>query len=289
MEKQLEDAAITDSLTGIFNRRGFFIMAEQQCKLSDRNKRALSLLYIDLDGMKNINDELGHKEGDLALIDTSRILKRSLRETDIVARIGGDEFTVLLTDTSEPDIEKVIIGHIHNNIAKHNETAGRRYELMLSIGISRYDPAFPCAIDDLMHRADKLMYEDKTMHRLQREIAFIKETKSDRRIYKRFITSHDCWAELDISGKVKIHDISINGARVSTPRPLGTDIIYKIKISPGNREEMSLAGIVAWSSPSEAAEGNAASVSYMAGIKFIQMSNTLKSSIDQFIEGYPGD
>ncbi len=280
MEKQLKSAAITDPLTGLFNRRGFFTLAEQQCKLSDRNKRALSMLYIDLDGMKNINDELGHKEGDHALIDTSHILKKSLREADIVARIGGDEFAVLLTDTSEPDIDKVIIANIHNTIVKHNETAGRRYELMLSIGISCYDPTFPCSIDDLLQKADELMYEDKKLHKLQKNVSLITEEKSDRRIYKRFMTSDECWAELDISGRVKIQDISIGGARVSTPLPLDKGTIYIITITPSKREEISLSGIVVWSSPSEYAEGNAENFSYMAGIKFTEMSETLKRSIN---------
>ena len=167
MEERLKEAAITDDLTGLFNRRGFFTISEKQCKLASRNRRGMALLYMDLDGMKTINDELGHKAGDQALVDIANILKESFRESDIIARIGGDEFAALLTELSEPDIEYLIAAHLQNNLRIHNKREDIDYELWLSIGIARYDPEHPCSIDALISRADALMYKDKKYHRLR--------------------------------------------------------------------------------------------------------------------------
>jgi two-component system cell cycle response regulator len=167
MEKKLADAAITDELTGLFNRRGFFTLGEQQCRLADRHSKCMSLLYIDLDGFKNINDELGHQTGDEALLDTANILRKTFRKSDIIARIGGDEFAVLLTEPSETPAEDVIIAHVMERFSLHNKQGGRKYELLLSIGMAHYDPERPCSIDQLLNKADALMYDDKRRHRLE--------------------------------------------------------------------------------------------------------------------------
>jgi diguanylate cyclase (GGDEF)-like protein/PAS domain S-box-containing protein len=285
MEEKLRATAITDELTGLLNRRGFFTLAEQQRKLSDRSKRSISLMYLDLDGMKNINDELGHTEGDRALTDTASILKNSLRESDIIARIGGDEFAVLLTDTTEPDIEKTIIRHIQHNTMKHNNSKGRKYELILSIGMYRYNPDTPCSIYDLLKRADESMYKDKQRHKLEKGVTpLLKEDNVDRRVFKRFKTGDHCWAELDISGKVKVKDISIGGARLNTPQPLTSHTLYKIKIYPSDNEEIALTGVVAWSSRIGYEMGKDVKFPYEAGLKFIELSENLKSSLDKFTE-----
>ena len=167
MEERLKEAAITDDLTGLFNRRGFFTISGKQCKLANRTGRGMALLYMDLDGMKTINDELGHKAGDQALVDTANILKKSFRESDIIARIGGDEFAVLLTELSEPDIEYLIADHLQDNLRIHNKQEGLAYELWLSMGIAHFDPQQPYSIDALISRADSLMYKDKKHHRLR--------------------------------------------------------------------------------------------------------------------------
>ncbi|MBI5664544.1 MAG: diguanylate cyclase, partial [Nitrospirae bacterium] len=115
IEDKLKSAAVTDELTGLFNRRGFFTLAEQQLKMADRLKKKMSLLYLDLDNLKVINDELGHKIGDEALWDAAGIIKNSVRGSDIIARIGGDEFALLLTNLSAPDTEEAVIRHLHHN------------------------------------------------------------------------------------------------------------------------------------------------------------------------------
>jgi diguanylate cyclase (GGDEF)-like protein/PAS domain S-box-containing protein len=164
MEERLKEAAITDELTGLLNRRGFYTVADQQCKLADRTKRSMTLLYIDLDGMKTINDELGHQTGDQALKDMAVILKKTFRGSDVIARMGGDEFSVLLTEPSE-SAESAVTHHLHDNICRHNETAGRNFELLISLGISYYNPRKPCSIENLLMEADSSMYEDKKSHK----------------------------------------------------------------------------------------------------------------------------
>jgi len=133
LEEQLQTAAITDELTGVYNRRGFFALAEQQCKLADRTKRRMSLLFLDVDDLKIINDQFGHKTGDQALEDTASILKHTFRKSDIIGRIGGDEFAVLLTEQTESDIGPVISHNIRKNFYLHNREMGRKYNLSISI------------------------------------------------------------------------------------------------------------------------------------------------------------
>ena len=100
-EKVIRNLSITDDLTNLFNRRGFFTLAEQQLQIASRTGREMVLLFVDLDKLKSINDALGHAEGDQALRETATILKNSFRESDIIARIGGDEFVVLAAETPE--------------------------------------------------------------------------------------------------------------------------------------------------------------------------------------------
>ncbi len=161
MEERLRSTSITDMLTGVLNRRGFFTLAHKQWKLADRSRKAMALLFIDLDGLKQINDDWGHSAGDLALIDTARILKESFRESDIIARIGGDEFAVLITELAETDMMDVITRHVHENVEKQNKEGRRSYHLSISMGIVNYDPQHPRSVDELMTEADALMYENK--------------------------------------------------------------------------------------------------------------------------------
>jgi len=161
LESKLREASITDELTGLLNRRGFRILSDQQCKVAIRNKCGISLLFADLDNLKKINDELGHDKGDQALINAASILKKTFRESDVIGRIGGDEFAVFLTNDSEPNSENTIINHVLENLKSFNEQNQLRYKLSLSMGIAQEKPEHPCPIDKLITRADKLMYEQK--------------------------------------------------------------------------------------------------------------------------------
>ena len=152
--------AITDELTGLCNRRGFFTLAEQQLRLLKRLKRGIYILYADVDNLKRINDTLGHQKGDTALTDTANILKATYRESDIIARIGGDEFVVAPIGTTGDRIDAVT-ARLEENIKRHNEKEGRPYELSLSFGVAYCDPENLCSIDELLARAEKIMYEHK--------------------------------------------------------------------------------------------------------------------------------
>jgi len=151
-------SSLTDDLTGLYNRRGFFSLAEHQFKLTKRNHKSMVLVFGDLDALKCINDTLGHSAGDQALIDTANLLRRTFREIDILARIGGDEFVVLIT---EPSDAKAILRRLHQNLEQHNSRGGRPYRLELSIGIAHYNPLFPSSIEELVRQADTSMYEAK--------------------------------------------------------------------------------------------------------------------------------
>lgn len=156
----LRSPSLIDDLTNLYNRRGFLNLAEHQLKLARRTKRGLLLIFADLDDLKQINDTFGHKEGDFALIESANILKETFRSSDIIARIGGDEFVALALETSEANVE-VIYTRLQSNLDVHNIGSNRPYTLSISIGIAYYNPESSHTIDELLTRADKLMYEQK--------------------------------------------------------------------------------------------------------------------------------
>jgi diguanylate cyclase (GGDEF)-like protein/PAS domain S-box-containing protein len=161
----LRGLSLKDELTGLLNRRGFMTLAEYELKLSIRNKMQTMMLYADLDGMKWINDNLGHEEGDRALINTADILKRTFRDSDIIARLGGDEFAVLLMGGSARSTE-IAIGRLHLNLLAYNARAFSKYVLSLSIGTATYDHEQVCSLQDLLKQADQSMYMEKKAHRM---------------------------------------------------------------------------------------------------------------------------
>ena len=158
--EEIREMSLRDQLTELYNRRGFLTLAEQQFKLSDRTKGKMVLFFADLDGLKWINDTLGHEEGDKAIIEATAVFKEAFRSSDIIARMGGDEFAILAIDPEELNSE-IIINRLQNQIDKHNNQADRRYKLSISVGCSSYDPENPSSLDELMASADKLMYEQK--------------------------------------------------------------------------------------------------------------------------------
>jgi diguanylate cyclase (GGDEF)-like protein len=159
-QERLRVTSITDELTGLSNRRGFYTLAEQQLKLSRRQHKGIYVLYADVDGLKAINDTWGHLEGDHALVEVAGILKGTYRESDIVARIGGDEFVVIPIGSTGDNLP-VITDRLKKSLEARNATSNRGYDVCLSFGVAYYDPANPCTIDDLLSRADKSMYEHK--------------------------------------------------------------------------------------------------------------------------------
>jgi diguanylate cyclase (GGDEF)-like protein len=159
-EEELRELSLADDLTGLTNRRGFILLARQQMKVADRSRKKICLLYADLDGLKSINDTLGHVEGDRAIVDMATILKKSFRASDIVARLGGDEFVALSVEDSA-DVEKLIKERLLENLHEYKLDFPRPYELSVSFGISTHDPNHPERLEDFIDRGDRLMYEHK--------------------------------------------------------------------------------------------------------------------------------
>jgi diguanylate cyclase (GGDEF)-like protein/PAS domain S-box-containing protein len=163
LEDTLRNSSLKDDLTGLLNRRGLLKQAAPYFDFARRQKEALLLLFIDLDGMKKINDEFGHNEGDNALINTAAILNRSFRSTDIIARLGGDEFTVLVTDLNA-DKEEAIT-RLNENLKAYNATEPRGHKLAFSIGVATLEPERMTCFEELLEQADQAMYEQKRMKR----------------------------------------------------------------------------------------------------------------------------
>ncbi len=157
---KLEGLSLLDDLTQLYNRRGF--LAESQQRLGEARKKGFRVffLFMDLDNLKWINDSWGHQKGDQALTQFATILTHALRRSDVKGRLGGDEFAVLAEETEglTPDM---LIDRIHSRVRAFNEAKGFPFPLSLSMGVSYFDPDHPCTIDELMVRADKLMYEQK--------------------------------------------------------------------------------------------------------------------------------
>ncbi len=165
LRSQLRALSLTDELTGLYNRRGFFSLAQQQLKLANREKRGALVVFVDLDNLKWINDTLGHRAGDQALVETAKILKNTFRNSDIIARLGGDEFAIIALEGCEGEESKdsveIFTTRLEKNLEGYNGRENRRYELSLSVGMARYNPGCPCSVDDLLAQADKLMYKQK--------------------------------------------------------------------------------------------------------------------------------
>jgi two-component system, cell cycle response regulator len=160
MNERIRTMSFTDELTGLYNRRGFFTLIEHLLKMAKRQDKGLFMLYSDLDNLKVINDTWGHRVGDMALIDIAQILKENFRESDIIARIGGDEFVVMPVGTDGDDMTAILV-RLQNAIDIHNLQNTRDYAISVSTGISYYDPKFPVSVDKLLAQADTSMYEQK--------------------------------------------------------------------------------------------------------------------------------
>jgi diguanylate cyclase (GGDEF)-like protein/PAS domain S-box-containing protein len=165
LQQELVRLSSLDELTGLMNRRAFLELAEPQLKLSKRMNLALTLLFIDLDSMKQINDTLGHLQGDNALKDLASLLKSVFRESDIVARVGGDEFCVLEASSEsglDPSVQR-----FNSAVATFNEEHQRPYLLSVSVGAAFFDPKSPSTIEQLIDEADRSMYQEKYRRRTE--------------------------------------------------------------------------------------------------------------------------
>jgi diguanylate cyclase (GGDEF)-like protein len=165
LERELRYLALTDDLTCMYNRRGFFAAATQLLKVASRNGQSLLLFFCNFDNLKRINDTFGHREGDLALLRTADALERSFRAADLLARLGGDEFVVLALEAADGQemlrrFEKAL---------KEANSGESRFQLSVSVGVARFDPKCAVSLSALISQATKAMYQEK-----QRRLAAVR-------------------------------------------------------------------------------------------------------------------
>lgn len=152
--------ATLDELTALSNRRGFEALAQHALKVCHRMGRPAALLFFDLDGFKQINDKHGHAEGDRALISFAESLRSAFRDSDVIGRMGGDEFVAVLTDSSSSETT-VATKRLQEMIDHRNRNSGRGYHIRYSVGEIAYDPARHASITELLAEADAAMYAAK--------------------------------------------------------------------------------------------------------------------------------
>jgi diguanylate cyclase (GGDEF)-like protein/PAS domain S-box-containing protein len=163
-EAALQSLSLVDELTGLYNRRGFLAVTEQHLASIRRSERVPVILYADLDGLKEINDSLGHHEGDRALVMAAQIFKATFRNSDIVARLGGDEFVALASIGPEEQADSLTF-RLQEKFSACNARPNRLYDLSISVGLAHFDDTEAHSIEELMARADGAMYEDKRRKR----------------------------------------------------------------------------------------------------------------------------
>ena len=163
VERELRSLALTDELTSLYNRRGFWASATQRLKLAHRNTHEALLFFCDLDSLKQINDSYGHEEGDRALVRAANVLAQTFRNSDILARLSGDEFAVLASEASGQH-QEIILDRLRKNLEKSRATE-TRYMLSLSFGVAHFDPRSLVSLGELMAQADQAMYEQKGRRR----------------------------------------------------------------------------------------------------------------------------
>ena len=159
-QESLRNLSLTDDLTGLYNRRGFFALAKQQLSSARREGRHASLVYIDMDGLKRLNDTHGHEIGSRVIQEVGDILRETFRSSDLIARIGGDEFVVFETSNDQID-EGTDVQRLQDNVTRHNAQQARDYEISLSIGVASMDSDSSMTLEELLKNGDKTMYQQK--------------------------------------------------------------------------------------------------------------------------------
>lgn len=157
---ELEMYATTDTMTGVYNRRIGFLLLEEEIHKAKRNKSVLTICFIDINGLKEVNDSFGHREGDELILMVVEILKESLRESDIICRMGGDEFLVIMADCNMNQSLSVWEG-IQTKIDEKNRAILKSYSISVSRGFAEFNPIYPITPDELITTADYQMYQHK--------------------------------------------------------------------------------------------------------------------------------
>lgn len=164
LSAEMEQLALSDELTGLRNRRGFLVLADQTMRMARRTKAKCALVFIDLDGLKRVNDSRGHAAGDAMITDAAGVLNHVFRESDVVGRVGGDEFAVFAL-LDEADGESAVRHRLQTAIDQFNAKAVPTMKLSMSVGIEELPCESNIPLSELMSRADRAMYEKKKRQR----------------------------------------------------------------------------------------------------------------------------
>ena len=162
-EERLKDLAVLDELTGLYNRRGFMALANQHLKQAKRARRRALVIFADLNGLKRINDTFGHADGDRALIAAADVFNRTFRDSDVVARVGGDEFAILAVEADANHLDNIRT-RLQHELDMTNRSQLHPFELSVSIGVVTFDPDLHNTVEELMDLADREMYAHKRSH-----------------------------------------------------------------------------------------------------------------------------
>ncbi len=157
--EKIEYLDYRDEQTGLYNRRAFMLLAKEQMLIAGRNKKPVTLVSIDLDGLKKINDEYGHQIGDLAIVNAALLFKRIFRQKDILGRIGGDEFLILAINMNSTEADSFAI-RLDRGVSEWNEYKQQGLKLSFSIGLASSD-AKEISLEQLFQEADAKMYANK--------------------------------------------------------------------------------------------------------------------------------
>jgi two-component system cell cycle response regulator len=165
LQLELSHLALSDDLTGLYNRRGFLLLGSERMKMASGMKKNLLLFFADLDNLKQINDQFGHQEGDRALVKTAEIFRKTFRNSDITARFGGDEFTALVIEEFGQSADS-ISRRLQKNMADLAATENH-YHLSLSVGMTRYVSETRSSLKKLLAQADQALYKQKRANHAQ--------------------------------------------------------------------------------------------------------------------------
>ena len=160
LQGELRRMGTADSLTRLLNRRGFIPSAEHQLEVAKRTHQPMALAFLDLDGLKRVNDTLGHAAGDGMITEAAYVMGQTFRASDLIGRMGGDEFCVLFTTESE-STALTALTRLQEVVDTTNEQEDRPFSLSFSVGLAMFDPEQPSTLDEMMAVADERMYEAK--------------------------------------------------------------------------------------------------------------------------------
>ncbi len=162
-EEQLRMLSLSDELTGLYNRRGFFALGEQAMRVARRRSNGLGVISVDIDGLKAVNDRFGHEQGDETLRAVADIIRASIRESDVAGRVGGDEFIVLAEDG--PTMTGELVARLQRRAERYDGKTGRPVRLSLSIGAVDWEAGEQVTLQELIERASQRMHDVKRTKR----------------------------------------------------------------------------------------------------------------------------